>query len=68
MGESEGKQTHKSALTISSLDIAIDLKSRWHPSPGYCPQTGALGLMEEIQPELKDCRLQPHSSQMTVDQ
>lgn len=26
MGESEGKQTHKSALTTSSLDIAIDLK------------------------------------------
>lgn len=67
MGESESKQTRKSALTTSSLDIAIDLKKPLAPFTremptnfGHRPDgrdpTGAQGQQGTDPFQLGDCR------------
>ena len=55
MGESEGKQTRKSALTTSNHDIVVDLKKPLAPFTRGLPTNS--GLMEETQLEIKDFRL-----------
>lgn len=48
MGESEGKQTHKSALTTSSLDTAVDLKKP------LAPFTRELSIEFGLRPDRRD--------------